>query len=77
MTTQQHIAIARIEAQHEAQRWQAEQAIIESAALRGELGLKAQMTAMSEVAKALRAAGDEAGYQAIKAEAYKIYEGSR
>ena len=48
------------------------QAAREGAALRGELGIDAQLRAMSEQAKALRAAGDEAGYQVIKAEAIKI-----
>lgn len=50
------------------------QAVMEAAALAGELGIDAQLTAMSEVAKALRLAGDEAGYQTIRAEAMKINE---
>lgn len=49
------------------------QAAIEGAALRGELGIERQLRAMSAKALELRAAGDEAGYQAIKAEALKIY----
>jgi hypothetical protein len=53
------------------------QAAIEGAALRGELGVERQLRAMSARALALRAAGDESGYQAVKAEAYKIYEGSK
>lgn len=49
------------------------QTCIEAAALRGELGVETQLIAMSARALALRATGDEAGYQAIKAEALKIY----
>ena len=49
-----------------------QQASAEGAALRGELGIDAQLVAMSEQAKALRLAGDEAGYQAVKAEAMII-----
>lgn len=75
MTTQQRITIEHIEAQHEAQRFAADQAAIEAAALAGELGVETQLRAMSAKALALRAAGDEAGYQAIKAAAYKIYNG--
>lgn len=48
------------------------QVAMEAAALRGELGIDAQLVAMSEQAKALRLAGDEASYQAIKAEAMII-----
>jgi hypothetical protein len=77
MTTQQLITIQHIEAQHEAQRFLADQAAIVAAALCGELGVDAQLIAMSEAARELRSQGDEAGYQAIKAEAYKIYEGSK
>jgi hypothetical protein len=50
---------------------------VAAAALRGELGVEAQLVAMSEAAKAMRAAGDEAGYQAMRAEAYRIYNASK
>lgn len=49
------------------------QAAREGAALRGELGIDAQLLAMSEQAKALRLAGDEAGYQALRETAIKIH----
>lgn len=49
------------------------QAAIEGAALRGELGIDAQLIAMSELGKAMRLAGDEAGYQALRTEAIKIH----
>lgn len=49
-----------------------EQAAREGAALRGELGINAQLIALSEVAKAERVQGNEAAYQAIKAEAYRL-----
>lgn len=75
MTTAQRKTIAHINEQLEAERFAAEQAATQGAALRGELGLDAQMRAMSAQARTLRAAGDEAGYQAMKAEAYKIYNG--
>lgn len=53
------------------------QAALEGGALRGELGIQAQLIAMSEQGRELRAAGDEAGYQATRAEAYRIYEASQ
>lgn len=52
------------------------QVALEGAALRGELGVETQLRAMSAQALAMRATGDEAGYQAIKAAALKIYEGA-
>jgi hypothetical protein len=51
-----------------------DQACREGAALRGELGINAQLIALSEVAKVERANGNEDAYQAIKAEAYRLRE---
>ncbi|MEO8630957.1 MAG: hypothetical protein ABI612_23095 [Betaproteobacteria bacterium] len=45
---------------------------MESAALQGLLGKQSQLLALSEVARELRAAGDEAGYQELRALAYTI-----
>lgn len=50
------------------------QAAIEGAALRGELGIERQLVAMSEQYKALRAAGKLEAAAAVKAEAVKINE---
>lgn len=73
MTTAQRI----IQSENEAIRFGTQQAALEGAALRGELGVEAQLVAMSEAAKAMRAAGDEAGYLAMRAEAYAIYNASK
>ncbi len=54
-------------AQMEAQRWQASQARREQAAINGELGQAAQIIALSEVYKSLRAAGRMDEAQALKA----------
>jgi hypothetical protein len=53
------------------------QAAAEGAALRGELGLDAQLIAMSAQYAELRRAGKLIEAQAVKAEAMKIYEGSK
>ena len=45
------------DAQMEAQRWQASQAQREQAAINGELGRQAQILALAEVYRELRAAG--------------------
>lgn len=77
MTRQQQQTIAHINEAHATERHIASQATRDAAALAGLLGLKAQLVAMSAKAQALRAAGDEAGYQAVKAEAFKLYEGAK
>ncbi len=51
-----------------------DQATMEGAALRGELGPEAQILAMSEQYKRLRAAGELEAAAAVKAQAYAIYE---
>jgi hypothetical protein len=74
MTSQQRTTIAHIEAQHEAQRFQAEQAIIEGAALSGQLGIDAQIIALGELYKELLAQGDIKAARAVRAQAAKLYE---
>jgi hypothetical protein len=53
------------------------QAAREGAALRGELGIDAQLLAMSAQYAELKAAGKLVEALAVKAEALKIYEGSK
>ena len=77
MTTQQNITIQRIHDAHAAERFAADQAAREQAALTGELGIDAQLIALSALALELRAAGHEATYQAIRTLAYELYEGSK
>lgn len=59
----------------EAQRFQAQQAGRESAALNGLLGKSAQVLALSEQYKALKAAGKLDEARAVKAQAQAIVEG--
>ena len=77
MTTQQQRTIQRIHDAHAAERFAAAQASVEGAALRGELGIDAQLIALSALALELRAAGHEATYQAIRTLAYELYEGTK
>lgn len=57
-------------------RWQLEQAAREGAALRGELGLDAQLLAMSEVYKQLKAEGKDAEAREIKNRAIELKAGA-
>jgi hypothetical protein len=50
------------------------QAAREGAALRGELGTDAQLLALSELYKELKAAGKLEQAQAVKAQAYAIHQ---
>ena len=61
--------------QLELQRWQAQQASREGAALNGLLGKNAQLLALSEKYKELRAAGDDEAAAAVKRQALAIVEG--
>lgn len=77
MTTQQVRTINNINAKDEARRFIADQAAIEGAALRGELGIDAQLVAMSEQYKALKLAGELEAAAAVKALAVRLYEGGK
>lgn len=57
-----------------AQRWQAQEAARQTAALNGELGVEAQILALSAHYMALRASGQDEAAAAIKARAYAIRE---
>jgi hypothetical protein len=72
-----NIAAATIATIETELRFHFQQTQAEAAALAGELGVEAQLIAMSEAAKAMRAAGDEAGYQAMRAEAYRIFNSNK
>jgi hypothetical protein len=54
-----------------------EQARLEGAALRGELGVRAQLTAMSQRYNDLRAAGKVEEAAAVKAEAFAIWQANQ
>lgn len=72
MTAQQQHELDRQQARHETRDRYA-QAMLEGAALRGELGPRAQLTAMSEQYKALKAAGRDDEARAVRAAAAAIY----
>jgi len=72
MTTQQHRTLRAIQARHETRDSHA-QATLEGAALRGELGPRAQLTAMSEQYRELRAAGRSDEARAVRAAAAALY----
>lgn len=72
MTAQQHRTLRAIQARHETRDRYA-QAQLEAAALRGELGPVAQLTAMSEQYKALKAAGRDDEARALRRAAAAIY----
>ena len=72
MTAQQQHELDRQQARYETRDRYA-QAQREAAALRGELGPRAQLTAMSEQYKALKAAGRDDEARAVRAAAAAIY----
>ncbi len=79
MTTAQRTTIAHIEAAHEAQRFSADQAIIETAALSGQLGIETQLVAMSQAYMDLRSQGrfEEARVMKLRAIAFKAAHEAR
>lgn len=72
MTAQQHRTLRAIQARHETRDRYA-QAQREAAALAGELGVEAQLTAMSEQYRELRAAGRNDEARAVRAAAAALY----
>lgn len=72
MTAQQHRTLRAIQARHETRDRYA-QAQLEAAALRGELGVEAQLLAMSEQYRELRAAGRSDEARAVRAAAAALY----
>lgn len=57
-------------------RWQLDQAAREAAALNGELGIDAQLLAMSEVYKQLKSEGKDAEAREIKNRAIELKAGA-
>lgn len=74
MTTDQHRNYVQTEELGDLRR-NTQQAAVTGAALRGDLGVDAQLLAMSEQYKALRAAGKLAEAQAVRAAAIALVEG--
>jgi len=72
MTAQQQHELNRQQARYETRDRYA-QATLEGAALRGELGPRAQLTAMSEQYRELRAAGRSDEARAVRAAAAALY----